>query len=460
LPPCFAGAPPSGESTAPANDLVYSTNSQLKALQNVNQEITAEIQRLQTRVDISHGDALPLPSWFHSAAQERHGLAAQPLVYVQHAHLTVNDGHDALRGMFMPGSTVPGALGLPQAKLKSTSKDGKVGVASITILNKRLKAALDKQLLERLDACIPSELRSAAQRKCAGKRSVGASGRSTIDILQDTIRSVAALRASGTNSSFPASSLSHCASSQTTFKSAKSQPMPMHCGLPFRESLFSADCLMCMEVNVLGDYDSSDWIINDLGCGAQNFYMHTMRGDVRGHGLKHFVHPDDMHKLLWLRREVGCFNTAAPCHVAQVPTSVQVRFINLSAQPALATQYITLTLKLVHLLDQTSNSAASAKALCPSVLLTGVLPPYVVEQSRQLMLQKFCFESELCVAGGLGKLEGLQHSVNVACASAPMLGQQDFRVSLDEQHISWLGSFAEEDTEAAESHWFPQTVLV
>jgi len=367
--------------------------------------------------------------WLYSAVQERHGLAAQPLHYVQNAHLTVDDRHDnALREMFTSGSIVSGALGTHSAQLKAS----KVGTASITILNKRLKAALDKQLLERLDACIPSESRSAAQRKCAGKRSVGASGRSTIDILQDTVRSVVALRTSGANSSSPASSLSHCASSQTS-NSAKSRPVPMHLGLPFRESLFSADCLMCMEVNVLGDYHSSDWIINDLGYGAQNFYMHTMRGDVRGHGLKNIVHCDDMHKLLWLRREVGCFNTAVPCHVAQVPTSVQVRFINLSAQPALATQYITLTLKLVHLPDETSNSAASAKALCPRVLLTGVLPPYVVEQSRQQMpwrqhdlpKPQCCVQFELCVAGRLGQAGGLQRSVSAAPLKAPLSGPQD-----------------------------------
>jgi len=72
--------------------LIAFTKSQLKALQNVSQEITAEIQRLQTQVDIAHSDALPLPMpWLYSAVQERHGLAAQPLHYVQNATLAVDD---------------------------------------------------------------------------------------------------------------------------------------------------------------------------------------------------------------------------------------------------------------------------------------------------------------------------------------------------------------------------------
>ena len=94
------------------------------------------------------------------------------------------------------------------------------------LANKRTKVgrnAIEKQLLARLDACIPAEFRSAAQRKCAGKRSVGASGRSTIDILRDSVRSVAAALRSGCASSSE-SSFSQLASSGTTTDSDACMP--------------------------------------------------------------------------------------------------------------------------------------------------------------------------------------------------------------------------------------------
>ena len=290
----------------------------------------------------------------------------------------------------------------------------------------------------------------------------GASGRSTIDILKDAVRSIAALHTrGGSSSSF---SLSNHAGSETTSESdtplpdvCAAEPRPVHCPLPFRESLFNADSLMCMEVVVFGDLDSSDWIINDLGCGAQNFYMHNFANDVRGHSLKHFLHPDDMHTLLWLRREVDHCSLVA-CSTEQA-ASAQVRFLDrrqdlhgsLEDSQDDAPEYATLTLQLLRLPSAPSSSSEAGAPVSSRLLLTGALPPHVVQYSKQQMREPLkCFvEPELGVTEMM--LWDFSRCVGMASLVAHVSEQQDFKVSLDEQHISWLGSFADEELDFCSS---------
>jgi hypothetical protein len=71
--------------------------------------------------------------------------------------------------------------------------------ASCALLNKRLKADFNRQLLNRLDSLLPAKFKGSAQPRCAGKRSVGNSGRSATDIMQDCLSYIKCLRPS-TNS--------------------------------------------------------------------------------------------------------------------------------------------------------------------------------------------------------------------------------------------------------------------
>jgi len=208
---------------APAPDMVAARH---KSLEDASQNVTADIHRLQTQVDSAQSTALPSQMLeFHAmlttAAKDWCGSSHQVCA------LPSTSNNNGAHG-FAAASTSTGCA----------------------LANKRTRVgrnAIEKQLLARLDACIPAEFRSAAQRKCAGKRSVGASGRSTIDILRDSVRSVAAALRSGCASSSE-SSFSLRASSGTTTDSVASMPnvcveelWPMHCSLPDQEALFSAE---------------------------------------------------------------------------------------------------------------------------------------------------------------------------------------------------------------------------
>jgi len=208
---------------APAPDMVA---ARLNSLEDASLDVTAEIHRLQTQVDNADTTALPSRMLeFHAmlttAAKDQRGSSHRVCA------LPSTSNNNGAHG-FAAASTSTGCA----------------------LANKRTKVgrnAIEKQLLARLDACIPAEFRSAAQRKCAGKRSVGASGRSTIDILRDSVRSVAAALRSGCASSSE-SSFSRRASSGTTTDSDACMPSvcvddiwPMRYSLPDQEALFSAE---------------------------------------------------------------------------------------------------------------------------------------------------------------------------------------------------------------------------
>ena len=154
-----------------------------------------------------------------------------------------------------------------------------------------------KLLVTRLDEILLSQFRCArAQKNGAGRRALGAGGRSLHDVLRDAIRCVreilyaeeGAVRRDG----IPAPSTAHGRQQGT----AQTETPTVDVDRIMREALLSAHSLVCIEV-VVTSPNSNEYTILQLGQGAHALLSQAPWGDCTGSNVLYFMHHDDADKF-------------------------------------------------------------------------------------------------------------------------------------------------------------------
>jgi len=213
--------------------------------------------------------------------------------------------------------------------------------------NKQLKAELQKELLVRLDACLPPGLKRTAQRNGAGKRSVGLAGRSSNDILHDCAQAVRALQSADGSASGQKRQRAGPDQEPPSRKVPRATPRLNSTAPPFRDMLLGAHGVFCIEVRKRGD--SGDWIVAHVGRGAQSLVLKNPSAQcgIEGNFLRNIIHPDDYDSLLQFD-EQGCL---LPSSLPKSST-VKVRLMCFGGAPGTkgkGPKFVSLDLQVLHL---------------------------------------------------------------------------------------------------------------
>lgn len=154
-----------------------------------------------------------------------------------------------------------------------------------------------KLLVTKLDETLLSQFRCArAQKNGAGRRALGADGRSLHDVLRDATRCVreilyaeeGAVRQDG----MPVPLAAHGRQEGA----AQTETPTVDIDRIMREALLSAHSLVCIEV-VVPSPNSNEYTILQLGRGAHALLSQAPWGDCTGSNLLYFIHHDDADKF-------------------------------------------------------------------------------------------------------------------------------------------------------------------
>ena len=177
---------------------------------------------------------------------------------------------------------VPAAKGEPRRRNRA--------IASAQRRNQRVR---QNQLITQLDSILPAKGSKSANG--AGKRSLGAAGRSLQNVLLDTIENVRSWHACKAED----------ASEETMLYLAEEAPLSagvnVHSSI-FRDSIQSSHALAALEISMPG------WTVLSANPGARHFFSGLPFMDIAGQCLLNgFVHADDegQLELLWARACAG-----------------------------------------------------------------------------------------------------------------------------------------------------------
>lgn len=157
------------------------------------------------------------------------------------------------------------------------------------------------QLVQHLERLLPAQFRSGARPNGAGARSIGGKGRALNDVLEDVLQYVAHRR---------------------NVQPSPASAVKCKCEIT-RELLFSAQTMLCFEVEMGGQ---QDWIVTDGGRGAEQIWgAAPWLGGMVGHSFSQLVHRKDFSALeeLW-KRTCTALQGSARANPAPVSTVVRV----------------------------------------------------------------------------------------------------------------------------------------
>ena len=164
----------------------------------------------------------------------------------------------------------PGAAGSTASRDKAPTSH-MAGTVSLHRRLKELERQREREALQRIERLLPAAFTSSAQQNSAGKRSVGAFGRSQINILSDLVRYVSSVKHRGVVSD-----------------------------ASVREALLCGQNLLVLEV------DSAPGLtVRAASAGASEFFKHSPYGSsLVGRSIASLLHDDDVPVLERLCVEV------------------------------------------------------------------------------------------------------------------------------------------------------------